>query len=216
MLSLSQKSLLLNAGLQLVEYNAITIQHVPFGIPDIPFDALIFTSQNALRSYLRHLKSNPLAQQKTNEAFCVGEKTKSLLQENGFEMVYMANDAKELGKVISGKFSHLHFLWPVGNLRRDELPTLLEKERINFTEVTVYKTETNPKKFNGTFDGILFFSPSGVMSFMAKNTLSDMAFCIGNTTAEAVRKYTDNYIVANKPTVENVLVQAVKRLQVND
>lgn len=220
MLSPSQKSLALNAGLRLVEYNAITVRLLDFTLPEEPYNAFIFTSQNGVRAYLNHLGKCPAPTEESllgvKEAFCVGEKTKLLLEEHDFHVVVMEQNAKKLGENISKNYAGLHFLWLTGNHRRDELPLILNKRKIKFTEITVYETDVNPKKIDTSFDGILFFSPSAVLSFVQNNTISGTAFCIGMTTADSVKKYTDNYIIANKPTIENVLVQAVKRLNVND
>ena len=74
----------------------------------------------------------------------------------------------------------------------------------------VYRTHSNPKAFNRNFDGILFYSPSGIQSYLLENKLGNsMLFCIGNTTAAEAKKHSENIILANKPTVENVLVQAI-------
>jgi len=46
---------------------------------------------------------------------------------------------------------------------------------------------TPPKGGEKRFDGILFFSPSAVESYLKSNTIKDeMCFCIGETTAEAL------------------------------
>lgn len=215
-LSLAQKSLLLNAGLNVVEYDAITINFLDVEIPDANYDGLIFTSQNAVKGYLNKCKDSQKKNHQMTNVFCVGEKTKSVLMEEGFNVKVTTENARELGKIISANYKDHDFLWLTGNRRRNELPDVLGESNINYTEVTIYKTEMRLKKFDGIFDGILFFSPSGVTSFLEMNTLSGISFCIGNTTADSVKKYTDNYIVANKPTVENVLVQAAKRLRSND
>lgn len=215
----SQKSLALNAGLRLVEYNAISINHLNFKLPKEHFDALIFTSQNGVKAYLEHLKglsSHGNQGVGIKRALCVGEKTKWFLEENRFEVIAFAQNAEELGKTITKSYHGLKLLWPTGTQRRNEMPTMLKKGNVEFTELTVYETVANPKKLETTFDGILFFSPSAVSSFVQNNSISGTAFCIGNTTAEEVKKYTENYFVANKPTIENVLVQAVKRLNTND
>jgi len=93
----------------------------------------------------------------------------------------------------------------------DEIPKTLQQENINFQEIEVYKTSLNPQGFSQEFDGILFFSPSAVQSFTAKNKLTGItAYCIGNTTALEAQKHTNNIIIATKPTIENVIVQVVK------
>ena len=219
MLSLSQKSLALNAGLRLIEYNAIHIKLLSFALPEDSFDALIFTSQNGVRSYLEQAKGQPFIGEKRLEvrkALCVGGKTKHLLEEYGFDVIAFAENAEGLGKIIVEQYNSFNFLWLTGSQRRNELPDMLKNENVKLTELTVYETVANPKKIDTSFDGILFFSPSAVSSFMQNNSISGMAFCIGNTTAEEIKKYTDNYFIANKPTIENVLVQVVKRLNTND
>ena len=57
----------------------------------------------------------------------------------------------------------------------------------------------------------MFFSPSGVKSFSIKNKINNaIAFCIGETTANEAKKITQNIIIANKASIENVLVQVIK------
>jgi uroporphyrinogen-III synthase len=212
-LSPSQKSLVLNAGLQFVEYNAITIKNLDFELPKSAFDALIFTSQNGVKAYMEQIKRlhSPAAEGfGVRDVFCVGEKTKALLEENGFEVIRMASNGEQLGNLIISEYGHLSFLLVAGNRRREELPKILNQHHVEFKEVTAYETLLNQKSFRRNFDGILFFSPSGVASFFKKNKIAGTAFCIGETTAQEVKKHTDNFIVANKTTIENVLVQAVK------
>ena len=210
----SQKALALNAGLGLVEYNAISIKYLRFQLPNVGANALIFSSQNGVKAYLEHIGHRSLQEKKRLklQSFCVGEKTEQLLEQNGFRVKVSASNASALGTIITENYPNLHFLWPTGNQRRDELPQMLEQKKIAFNELTVYQTIANTKKMDAYFDGILFFSPSAVRSFVEKNSISGVAFCIGNTTAQEIKKYTDNYIIATKPTIENVLVQAVKRL----
>ncbi len=206
-LSPSQKSLLLNAGLQFVEYSAIKIEYLDFELPKDDFDAIIFTSQNGVHAFLDKKENDSKMGLKV---FCVGEKTRSLLKEKGFQVVKTASSAEQLGDHICSEYPNLSFLLVAGNLRRDELPRKLKGHEIKFKEVIAYHTHLNPKSFDQDFDGVLFFSPSGVISFFEENQIKGTAFCIGETTAQALKKYTKNCIVANRPTVENVLVQAVK------
>ncbi len=202
-LSTAQRELLLNAGIGFVEYNAIEIEFV-----DVHFNReiknAIFTSKNAVKSIQYSAFS-------IQNCFCVGENTRKLLEENGQKVVEIAQNASELGKIITNNYSNEQFYFFCGNLRRDELPSILKNNNIQLQEVEVYKTLIKSKKFDRSFDGILFFSPSGIQSYIADNTIGEsVAFCIGNTTASEAKKYTDDIIVANKPTVENVIVQAVK------
>lgn len=202
-LSAVQKELLLNAGLGFVEYGAIAIELLEINIEHTIQNA-IFTSKNAVKA----IQNSGMI---ISNCFCVGDNTKKLLQENDLNVLETAQNASDLAKIITKKYKNNSFLFFCGNLRRDELPNLLEQNNVDVKEQIVYKTHLKSNKFNRMFDGILFFSPSGIQSYVSENKIGEsILFCIGNTTASEARKYTNNIIVANKPTVENVIVQAVK------
>ncbi len=211
-LSASQKQLLLNTGIGLVEYNAIEIGFDTSSL-DKPIPRnLIFTSQNGVKGFFSQYPEFQTREELN--IFCVGDKTKAQIKENGYPVVASANSSKELGELIVNEYKESVFLYICGDKRRDELPELLNKKGISIEELEVYTTTLKAKKFNTTFDGVLFFSPSAVQSFCKENSLEDtIAFCIGNTTATEAKKFTQNIIVANKPSIENVLVQAVKKLK---
>ncbi|WP_299186139.1 uroporphyrinogen-III synthase [uncultured Aquimarina sp.] len=202
-LSSSQKELLLNSGIGVVAYNAIEIELLE---PEFNQDikCAIFTSKNAVKA-IQNSGFN------IKNCFCVGENTKKLLEENGQKVVEIAQNASDLAKIIAKNYKNEQFYFFCGNLRREELPIILSENSIELEEIVVYKTHRKSKKFDRTFEGILFFSPSAVQSYTMTNSVNEsVAFCIGNTTASEAKKHTKNCIVANKPTVENVLVQAVK------
>ncbi|WP_350289389.1 uroporphyrinogen-III synthase [uncultured Croceitalea sp.] len=212
-LSASQRELLLNANQDFVEYNAIHIEFLPFEI-DENFDYYVFTSQNGVNAFLKNKGKSNLTEEK---AFCVGEKTKSLLEQNDLKVVEIAKNSLELGQNIEKKYQKSSFLIFSGNLRRQELFDMLIKNNIRYKEVHSYNTYLNYKEYSRVFDGVLFFSPSGVQSFVEENQLNNSwAFCIGETTAAEIKKYTNQVIIANKPTIENVLVQAIKHFRSND
>jgi uroporphyrinogen-III synthase len=213
MLTSAQKELFLNSGLGLVAYDALQIEYLD---TTIPFDVenFIFTSKNAVQVFLNQVESDSGSNLKM---FCVGSKTAHLLEEKGFNVVKIEENASKLSQFIIKKHKNESFLFLCGNLRRDELPDLLHKYNVRFRELEVYRTYLIPKKFSRTFDGILFFSPSGVRSYVAENNMNkSTAFCIGETTASEVKKYTDKVVMANHPTVENVLVQAIKYFKIYD
>jgi len=198
-----QRSLLLQAGIGLVEYNAIAIEKVQFKTGEKIENAII-TSQNTVNALVEK-------NVQIKGCFCVGVKTKSMLEANGYQVIVTTDYGKELAEIIVQDFADKKFTFFCGNLRRDELPELLTKNKVDFTEIQVYKTLLKPKKFERSFDGVLFFSPSAVESFANENSLKNTtAFCIGTTTAAEAEKHTNKIIIATKPTIENVIVQVVK------
>ncbi len=204
----NQKQLLVEAFISVLEEDFIETKIKNFQLSKIN-NNLIFTSQNAVQSILQHPKCDEL---KTKNVFSVGMKTKDLLTENGFDVVAYTGYASDLAEIISLVYSSDSFTFFSGNLRRDVLPDTLKENGITFNEIEVYETNITSKKTTSKLDGILFFSPSGVESYFKSNTIKDeMCFCIGETTAEALEnKKVKNIIIADKPSVENVIAEVIE------
>ena len=206
-LSEKQKQQLLSANFLVFEEDFIRIQNKDFEIDTIN-DYLIFTSQNAVESVLRNKK---LVEIQSRKCFCVGEKTKALLEENGFEVIEYSAYAAELASIICSQYSKNSFSFFCGNIRRDVLPDALRLVQITLDEIEVYETILTPHKIDFIPNGILFFSPSAVESYLQENKIDDkICFCIGNTTAEALKDITKNVIIAHQPTVESVVMKCIE------
>ncbi|WP_162126751.1 uroporphyrinogen-III synthase [Flavobacterium phycosphaerae] len=202
-----QKQTLLNANFSVVENDFIAIQNKDFTIENSN-EYLIFTSKNAVESVLRNKK---VAEIKTKKCFCVGSKTKAMLEQNGFQIEAHSDYAAELASVICNSYVKNSFTFFSGNLRRDILPDAMTLAEINWQEVQVYETLLTPHKIGFDVNGILFFSPSGAESYMQENRIEDeICFCIGNTTAEALKYATPNIIIANQPTVESTIMKCIE------
>ncbi|NHM07864.1 uroporphyrinogen-III synthase [Flavobacterium sp. CYK-4] len=203
----NQKQYLLSAGFSVIEADFIGIQHLEFKFDKVG-EFLIFTSQNAVESVLKNKNHKSILHKR---CFCVGEKTKALLEENGFVVLIYADYASELASTICNKYQKQAFTFFSGNLRRDILPEALQLAQIEFEEIPAYETIFTPIEVTSPTDGILFFSPSAVDSFTEVNSLKNQTcFCIGKTTAEAVEKYSENIVIAHQPSIENVIVQCIQ------
>lgn len=202
-LSFAQRELLLNANFSLTQYNAIQIEPIAFEVLK-PIKNAIITSKNAAITVIEK-------QLQIENCFCVGEKTSALLTQNKIPVRSVFQNAKALAEHIVQHFKTETFTFFSGTIRRDELPDILEKNRISLEEITVYNTVETNEEIKGLFNGILFFSPSAVRSFFSKNNHQEaILFCIGETTANEARNFSKNVIVATKPTIENTIVQVVK------
>src|SRR6478736_322770 len=192
-LSPLHKQELMKYGVELIEADFIKTENKPFELKDLN-ESLIFTSQNAVHSVLSNPKSEEL---KKKNVYCVGLKTKSLLEENGFNVVAYTGYASDLAEIITLIYSTEKYTFFSGNLRRDTLPNALKENNIVFNEIEVYETALTPQKINTKAQAILFFSPSGVNSYLKDNKINkEICFCIGETTAQALEKTTKNIIIA--------------------
>ena len=203
-----QKQLLLDQHFTVVEEDFIETSYHSFELSTINQN-LIFTSQNAVQSVLQHPQCESL---KSKNVFCVGMKTKALLTDNGFNVIAYTGYAADLGEIIALIYGKESFTFFCGNLRREVLPETLREKEITFNEIEVYQTNITSKKISNKADGILFFSPSGVESYLKLNTIKDeTCFCIGETTAEALeQKKIKNIVIAEKPTVEMVIAEVLE------
>ncbi|HSD09320.1 uroporphyrinogen-III synthase [Flavobacterium sp.] len=202
-----QKQPLIEAGFEVVENDFIATKIKSFDLKNIN-ESLIFTSQNAVESVLQH---PDLEQLKSKKAYCVGLKTESLLSDNGFEVVAYTDYASDLGEIITLIYKSESYTFFSGNLRRETLPKALKEAGIVFNEINVYETTLTPHKIKNPVEAILFFSPSGVESFLKENTIKkELCFCIGETTASALENKTKNIIIAEQPTVEDVIEAVIE------
>ena len=209
-LSTIQKVALVNADFNVIEADFIKTEYQNFDLKNIK-DNLIFTSQNAVHSILQHPKC---AELKTKPVFCVGLKTKILLSENGFNVDVYTGYASDLAEIITLIHPNDSFTFFSGNLRRETLPEALKNANVSFNEIQVYETTLTPHKIKDSVEAILFFSPSGVASYLKENTIKkETCFCIGETTAEALQKITKNVIIAKNPTIEDVIEECINEYQ---
>ena len=205
-LSPSQRETLVNAYFSVIEEDFIATKNQNFDLTEINSN-LIFTSQNAAQSVLLHPKCQEL---KSKNVFCVGIKTKALLEENGFNVIVYVDYAADLAEIITLIYANESYTFFSGNLRKETLPIALKEAKIKFNEIQVYETSLTPIKIKETVEAILFFSPSGVESYLMENKLKkEICFCIGETTAAALPINVKNIIVANQPSIEEVIENAI-------
>lgn len=212
-LTAKQKEIGNRPDISLTDYSAIRVTERDFLFPEKMY-SVIFTSQHTVRIILEKIKGERV-NKKDIQAFCVGPKTANLLKKNDISVAHYTNYASELAEYLVSDHATEHFDFFCGNLRRDTLPKVLKKHGVSFTETQVYRTELTPKVFTKQFDMVLFFSPSGIQSFTKANVLSKntKVICIGTTTAEEAKKYTDNIKIADTTTVESVLQKMIAELK---
>ena len=204
-----QKQVLTDVGFEVLESNFIQVETKSFELKGIK-NNLIFTSQNAVRSFLTHPQfEESKSDLQSKKVFCVGVKSKTILTDAGFEVIAYADYASDLTEIICLIYANESYTFFSGNLRKETLPLALKNTGIEFNEIEVYETQLKPHKIKEAVDAILFFSPSGVESYLKDNPIKkELCFCIGETTAEALENnHIKNIIIAENPSVENVITE---------
>lgn len=208
-LSREHRQAFIESNIDLLEQDFIEIENINFELKNIN-DNLIFSSQNAILSLMEQPNWEKL---KSKNVFCVGIKSKELLEQNGFTVAVYLDYASELAEIITLIYQNESFTFFSGNLRKEILPKALKEAQIKFNEIEVYKTKLAPFKISKEekFDGILFLSPSGVESYLKDNKIkNETCFCIGKTTASALEKITKNVVIPEIPTIEEVVEEVIE------
>ncbi len=163
---------------------------------------VIITSKNAVESLLTHTTASQL---KFRKIYCVGRKTKRLIEQNFGAVTYTASSAKKLAEHLVEFMEGTEVTYLCGNLRLDDLPNKLREHNITVHEIETYKTKYSKIEVADSVEGVLFFSPSAIDSYLQINNPNKIAYCIGETTATHARKSFKDVRVAKMPSVESVI-----------
>ena len=163
---------------------------------------VIITSKNGVESLL-----NSFVKQELNfkNIYCVGRRTKKLIEQKIGKVAHSAKNAEKLAAYLSTAIKGQEVTYFCSDLRLDTLPTILTENGVTVNEIEAYKTMYSPVNVREQFSGVLFYSPSTVESYMQDNSTDKIAFCIGESTAKEARKHFENVQVAKLPTVESVI-----------
>ncbi len=192
---------LFSSKLNILYKDFISIENLDSNLSIRDNDLLIFSSQNAVKSVSHRISKFD------NKIACVGTKTANLIRKKfGITPIFISNSAKELANIIiKKKYNSATFL--SGNIRRDDIPTILKSNNIDYEEITVYNTLFVEHHINENIDGILFYSPSGVESYLKMNTFSKntLIFAIGKTTADFIKQKGGNCFTSKNTTIESLI-----------
>lgn len=163
---------------------------------------VIITSQNTVEALLANVAPEDL---KFKNIYCVGRKTKRLIERRIGPVKHQKKYAEELAKYLAEYIEGLEVTYFCSNLRLDTIPEILTKNNITVNEIEAYKTRLAPVKVDDGIEGVMFYSPSTVESYMLKNAADKVAYCIGETTATEARKHFKEVRIAEIPTVESLI-----------
>lgn len=168
------------------------IQKVDF----LNFNAVIFTSKQAVDHYFRLAKELRLEIPEGMKYFCISESTAYYLQKyvqfRKRKIFHGQLNFNDLLDVIK-KHREDKFLLPCSEIHKPEIPEILLNNNIDFQKAVIYKTApTDLSNMDmSKYDMLVFFSPTGVKSLFenfpnyVQNDTLIAAF--GATTHQAVK-----------------------------
>ncbi len=167
-----------------------------------PIKNVVITSKNAVEALVNNFSATEL---QFENIYCVGRRTKKLIEQKIGPVVKSARNAKLLAEHLVEYIEGTSVTYFCSDIRLDALPTTLEESHIEVTEVHAYKTMLDAEKLQDGIEGVLFYSPSTVKSYISANKAKGIAFCIGETTAKEASQYFEDVRTAKVPTVESVI-----------
>jgi hydroxymethylbilane synthase len=202
-LSELQKETLSEAiGIEDSDFIKMRFNRIPAKVMKQQHENVVITSQNGVEAILNSFTKDEI---KFKNIFCVGRRTKKLIENRIGKVTHVAKNAIKLAEYISKETEIKTVSYFCSDVRLDALPSYLRANGVVVNEVEAYKTMLNPIKIDAAVSGVLFYSPSGIESYLEENATEKVAFCIGETTAVEARKYFNKVEVANMPDVESVL-----------
>lgn len=177
-------------------------------------DAVVFTSSNSVKYFFG--KGGIVPHGKT--IFSLSGKTAAELKEYNVTPTFTAINAAALAGAIIGVKAVKSLVHICGNLKLETIETQMASAGIKYKSLYVYNTfYADAKPLTEYFDGIMFFSPSGVQSFLRGNSIQpDIIYCcIGQTTADSLRAQNKpaQIIVPEIPSPEAMTVEIARYFQ---
>jgi uroporphyrinogen-III synthase len=157
--------------------------------------AVIFTSRNAVDHFFRICKEMRIEVPDTMKYFSISESTAYYLQKyvqyRKRKVFHSKENFANLVELIK-KHKTEKFLLPCSDVHKQEIPKMLEDNKINYKKAVIYRTlASDLSDIDITkYDMLVFFSPSGIKSLQKnfpgfkQNSIAIAAF--GPSTAKAV------------------------------
>lgn len=163
----------------------------------------VFTSFYAIK-YLENIDFS------SKKAYCINGKIKEKLIKLWFEILSSSENSLDLAKNISSK-EVLHI---TTKNKMQDMYDFAKENKIKIKSINSYSKKIKPRKIDFLFDGIIFFSPSQVDSFLKKNILQKevLIFCIWETTKKYIkeRNIKNKIILAEKQNIESIIDEIKK------
>ena len=142
---------------------------------------------------------------------CVGEKTAEKLRAQGAEVLSVHSGAASMSEHAVALGETCTFV--CGSTRMPTVEDTFKREEAALEVVEVYDTLHASRRVDGPWDGILFFSPSGVWSYHASNAQLPPSFCIGATTGAVAQSFGHPVVLASKSTKLAVVRAAIEHFR---
>jgi len=162
----------------------------------LDYSAVIFTSRNAVDHYFRMCKEMRVEVPETMKYFTISESTAYYLQKYvQFRKRKIFHSKENFANLIDHIKKHRaeKFLLPCSDIHKQEIPKMLEDNKIQYKKAVIYRTLASDLSDIDIkqYDMLVFFSPSGIKSLFKNFPEFDQKETLiagfGPSTAKAVK-----------------------------
>lgn len=161
------------------------------------FESVIFTSRTAIDNYFRIAEKMRYTVPATTKYFCTSESVALYLQKyTQYRKRKIFHGHRSIEDLLNTFKKHKtdKFLLPLSSVHKNDIPDFLEKNKLEYKKVILYKTVSSDLSDlkDLKYDILVFYSPSGIKSLLEnfpdfeQKDVKIASF--GAATAEAVKK----------------------------
>jgi hydroxymethylbilane synthase len=180
-----------------VSLNRIPKYHLKSEIKNV-----IITDRNAVEALTTNYSAIEL---QFKNIYCVGRRTKQLIENKIGSVTHFENNIKKLANYLVDYIEGIEATYFCGDSELDILPTILEKSNINVTTIEAFQTKYDAKKINENIEGIMFYNPLTIESYLLENESHSIAFCINEATANKAKEHFKDVRIAKMSTIESLI-----------
>lgn len=165
-------------------------------IPD--YTAVVFTAKTAIDHFFALCEELRLTMPESMKYFCISEAVALYLQKYIVyrkRKIFFSTTGRMDGLVSSlAKHNKEKFIVPVSDVHNDDMTSVLDDKKLDYTKSVMYRTVSNPitPEEIDINDMLIFFAPAGITSLFANypeyNQGEMMIGCFGAATAKAVQE----------------------------
>ena len=163
---------------------------------------VIILSKHSVEALLHNF--SPVELQFKN-IYCVGRRTKRLVEKRIGSVKHTEKNGKALANYLVEFVESTKITYFCNDTQDDELVTILSENNLEVNKIETYLTKYDAEAINESVEGVMFYTPLTVQSYLKENEPDKIAFCIGESTATEAKKKFDDVRIAKVPTVESLI-----------
>lgn len=167
-----------------------------------PIENVIITSKNSVDALLHNFSAIEL---QFKNIYCVGRRTKRIVEKQIGKVKHTEKTEKALADYLVEFIEGTEITCFSGDLNLSNLSTIIEEHNITVNSVEAYQTKNDAVKIDENIEGVMFYNPSTIQSYLKVNDAVKIAFCTSEATANEAKKHFEDVRIAKLPTIESII-----------